>query len=86
MKDVSIAEGKKGFSRYIRDAVAKDEEIIITNRGRPVAVIIPYERYRRAQRMDGYKKIMEARAAFSRVSASAEDIYQASRDQLEEAQ
>ncbi len=36
---VSIAEGKKSFSRLIQDAVEKNEDIVVTKRGEPVAVI-----------------------------------------------
>ncbi len=32
---VSIAEGKKGFSRLIQDALGKKENIIITKRKKP---------------------------------------------------
>jgi len=35
---ISIAEGKKGFSRFIEDAHRDKEEIIVTKRGKPVAV------------------------------------------------
>ena len=51
---VSIAEGKKGFSRLIQDASEKKEEIIVTKRGKPVAVIVPYEEYRHSRRLEGY--------------------------------
>jgi prevent-host-death family protein len=38
---VSIAEGKKGFSRLIHDTEEKRKNTIVTRRGKPVAVIIP---------------------------------------------
>jgi len=86
MKDsiVSIAEGKKGFSRLIQGAVEKKGKIIITKRRKPVAVIIPYEDYQRSMRLDGYKKIMEAREAFSKAGVKAKDVYKESKKQLEE--
>ena len=83
MKGVTIAEGKKGFSQYVREAAEKDEEIIITKRGTPVAVIVPYERYKNTKRVEGYKKIMEAREAFSHTTVSADEVYRASKSQLE---
>jgi len=58
---VGVAEGKKGFSRLIRNALEKKEEIVVTKRGKPVAVILPYEEYQHSKRIEGYKKIMEAR-------------------------
>ncbi len=85
MKDttVSIAEGKKGFSRLIQDALGKKENIIITKRKKPVAVIVPYDEYQRSRRLEGYKKILESREAFSRTGLWAEGVYKESKKQLE---
>jgi prevent-host-death family protein len=83
---VSIAEGKKNFSRLIQNTLDKKETIIVTRRGKPVAVIAPYEEYSRTLRMRGYRKIMELRKLFHTVGISAEEIYHESRDQLEERQ
>lgn len=80
---VSIAEGKKGFSRLIEDTQTKKEEIIVTRRGKPVAVIIPYEEYKRSKRTEGYKKIMEAREFFLKAGLVAEEVFKESRKQLE---
>jgi prevent-host-death family protein len=86
MKDttVSIAEGKKGFSRLIQGAVDKKGKIIVTKRRKPVAVIIPYEEYERSMRLEGYKKIMEVREAFLKTGVKAKDVYKESKKQLEE--
>jgi len=81
---VSIADGKKGFSRLIQDAEQKRESIVVTRRGKPVAVIVPYDEYQRVARMEGYRKIMEAREVFLRAGVTADDVYQESRKQLEE--
>jgi prevent-host-death family protein len=80
---VSIAEGKKGFSRLIQATLDKKENIIVTRRGKPVAVIVPYDEYSRTLRMDGYRKIMEARELFNINGISAEDVHRESREQLE---
>jgi prevent-host-death family protein len=80
---VSIAEGKKGFSRIIHDSIEKKEEIIITKRGKPVAVIIPYDEYRRTLRREGYGKIMKTRKAFQKAGIQADDVYKESRNELE---
>jgi len=81
---VSIAEGKKGFSRLIHDTVEKRENTIVTRRGKPVAVIIPYDEYERNTRREGFQNIMEARAAFLKAGVMADDVYRESRTQLEE--
>ena len=80
---VSIAEGKKGFSRLIQDASEKKEEIIVTKRGKPVAVIVPYDKYLQSRRLEGYRMVMEGREAFLRSGLSADEIYRESRNQLE---
>jgi len=80
---VSVAEGKKGFSRLIRDAFEKKEEIVVTKRGKPVAVILPYEEYQHSKRIEGYKKIMEARGVFLKANIFADEIFKESRRQLE---
>ncbi|MBM4340277.1 MAG: type II toxin-antitoxin system Phd/YefM family antitoxin [Deltaproteobacteria bacterium] len=80
---VSVAEGKKGFSRLINDALEKKEEIVVTKRGKPVAVIIPYAEYQHSKRIEGYKKIMEARRVFLKANISADETYKESRRQLE---
>ena len=81
---VSIAEGKKGFSRLIHDTEEKRKHTIVTRRGKPVAVIIPYNEYERTARMEGHRNIMEARAAFLKAGVIADDVYRESRTQLEE--
>ena len=81
--NISIAKGKKGFSRLVRDASSKKEEIIITKRGKPVAVIVSYEEYVQSKKVEGYKKIMEARETFLKTGTSSDEILKASRKQLE---
>jgi prevent-host-death family protein len=80
---VSVAEGKKGFSRLIKDALEKKEEIVVTKRGKPVAVILPYEEYQHSKRVEGYKKIMEAREIFLKANISADEIFKESKRELE---
>ena len=80
---VSIAEGKKSFSRLVEDAHKKKEETVVTKRGKPVAVIVSYEEYKHSKRVEGYRKIMEARASFLKSGVRADEIYRESKKQLE---
>ncbi|MFH0814108.1 MAG: type II toxin-antitoxin system Phd/YefM family antitoxin [Pseudomonadota bacterium] len=80
---VSIAEGKKGFSRLIHDSQKKKEEIIVTRRGKPVAVIVPYEEYQQSKRKEGYQKIMESREIFLKAGVVADEVFKESRKLLE---
>jgi len=49
-----------------------------------VAVLVPYEEYKKNQRLDAYQKIKEARKHFSRAGIGAEDTYRMTKKQLEE--
>jgi len=80
---VSIAEGKKGFSRLIADTDKNKEEIIVTKRGKPIAVIVPFEEYQRSKRVEGFRKILEAREVFLKTGLTADDVFKESRRQLE---
>jgi prevent-host-death family protein len=80
---VSVAEGKKRFSRLIKDALEKKEEIIVTKRGKPVVVIAPYEEYLHSRRVEGFRKIMEVREVFLKKGIKANEIFKESRRQLE---
>lgn len=81
---VSIAEGKKSFSRLIDGAIDKKEDVIVTRRGKPVAVIIPYEEYIQSQRREALLKILEVREVFKKTGVNAEEIAKASRVELED--
>ena len=81
---VSIAEGKKGFSRLIQDTLRKKDKVIITKRGKPVVVIIPYEEYQYNKRLEGFRKIAEARETFRKAGVSARQVFINSKKQLEE--
>jgi len=80
---VTVAEGKKSFSRLINNALEKKEEVIVTKRGKPVVVMVPYEEYMHSKRVDGYRKIMQTRAVFLKAGISADEIYKESKRQLE---
>lgn len=80
---VSVAEGKKRFSGLINDAVETGREIIVTRRGKPVAVILSYDGYLSARRLEGFRKIMEGRRVFSKAGIKAGEVYKESRRELE---
>lgn len=79
---VTIAEGKRSFSRLVNQAVEKEEDVLITKRGKPMAVIIPYKEYQHSKKVEAYNKIIESRAAFVKAGVSAEDVYKESKEQL----
>ncbi len=79
---ISITEAIKNFSFLIESAHKNKEEIIVTKRSKPAAVIISYEEYKHSRRIEGYRKIMEAREAFLKAGVSADAIYRESKKQL----
>ena len=80
---VSIAEGKKSFSSIVRSTAATKADVVVTNRGKPVAVIVPYEGYQAARRLDGYRKILAAREVFAGTGLKSSEILALSRKELE---
>jgi prevent-host-death family protein len=80
---VGIAEGKRDLSRLIKTANAKKLDIVLTNRGKPVAVLVPYPEYRRSRRAESYQRVMEARNVFVSAGVRADEVYRETKSQLE---
>ena len=80
---VTIAEGKRDFSRLIKEAVERNEDVVVTKRGKPMAVIVPYGEYQHSKRVKAHQKILESRAAFVKAGVSAAEVYRESREELE---
>ena len=56
---VSTREMSRGFTKLLRLVVKKGAEVTITSRGKPVAVLCPYEQYRKAIRKRALDRLME---------------------------
>lgn len=82
--NVSIAEGKKNFAKIIRTSEEKKQEIIVSRRGNPVAIIVPYEEYIKNRKKGALIKIRETRAIYHRSGISAEAVYEVSKKELED--
>ena len=80
----SIAEAKKNFSKIIKASEEKKQEIIITRRGNPVSVIIPYQEYKKNRKREALRAIQETRAIYHQSEITAKEIYETSRRILEE--
>jgi prevent-host-death family protein len=81
--EVSIAEGKRNFTKIIRMSQEEKKEIIVSRRGNPVAVILPYERHIRRKKKEALMKIEEARAIYHRSEVGANETYEISKKELE---
>jgi prevent-host-death family protein len=80
---VSVAEGKKKFSLLIKNSMEKNEEFVVTKRGKPVAVLLSYEEYMRTKKIEAFKKILEAGDTFAKAGIALKDIIKESRKELE---
>ncbi|MDZ7696062.1 MAG: type II toxin-antitoxin system Phd/YefM family antitoxin [Deltaproteobacteria bacterium] len=80
---VSIAEGKKNFAKLIRASEEQNQKIIVSRRGNPVAVIVPYETHIKDRKKDAWMKIEEVRAEYRESGLHAGSVYEASRKELE---
>ena len=81
--NVSITEGKKNFTKIIRASEEKKQKIIVSRRGNPVAIILPYEEYQKSRKREALEKIKEARAIYRQSGLSAEEVYEISKNDLE---
>jgi prevent-host-death family protein len=86
MTTISIAEGKRDFSRLIQRTVQSNEEIVITRRGKPMAVIISHDQFQRLRKLEGYRRVMQARERFISKGIRADKVYRESKALLEKRQ
>jgi prevent-host-death family protein len=80
---VSIAEGKRDFTKIIRASEVDKQRIIVSRRGTPVAMIIPYEEYEAIRKAGALATIKETRAVYGRSNVKADEIHEISRKELE---
>jgi prevent-host-death family protein len=79
---VSIAEAKSGFSAVLKRA--RKELVIVTRRGKPEVVILPFAEYERLQRLRAYSNMVRLSRELGEVGVTATELYEASRRELEE--
>ncbi len=83
-KIVTISDGKKDFTSLVKESVAKNEEIIITKRGQPVAALLSYKEYTDLRKLKTYLKMLEISTEMHKTGIKAKDVYAASKKELEE--
>jgi len=83
-KRVSVAEAKQGFTKLLREAQQGQEEVIVTRRGTPFMVILPYEQFERLERWQAYLEMVRISEELEGVAVSAAELQAASRRELEE--
>jgi len=83
-KQVSVAEAKRDLTKLLREAEEKGMEIVVTRRGTPFMVILPYGDYERLERLRSYLNMVRISEELEDSGISATEIYEESRRQLEE--
>jgi len=79
---VSIAKAKSGFSKLLKRA--RKELVIVTRRGKPDAVILPFAEYEHLQHLRPYSNMVRLSRELEEVGMTATQLYEASRRELEE--
>jgi prevent-host-death family protein len=74
----------RNFTIIIRASEEKRQKIIVSRRGTPVAIILPYQEYNKSRKKEALKKIKEARAIYRKSRISAKKVYQISKTELED--
>jgi prevent-host-death family protein len=78
---VSIAKAKSGFSKLLKHA--RKETVIVTRRGEPDSVILPFAEYERLRRLGAYSTMVRLSRKLQDSGVTASELYKASRDELE---
>ena len=79
--DISIAEAHNHLSSLLKKV--KDGPILITRRGKTVGVIVSPEEYERLRRVGAYLQLLDISHEVNE-GPSADEIYRASRQELEQ--
>lgn len=82
-KIVTISDGKKYFTGLIKESAAKNEDIVITRRGHPVAALLTYKEYTDLKKLRTYLKMLEISKKMQKTGIKAKDVYAASKRELE---
>lgn len=80
---VSIAEAKRGLTQLIRQCQEDNTEIVLTKRGKPVAVLVPFKEYDRVRRLRALQEIHRLQELLKESDVTAEEVYEASKQELE---
>lgn len=83
-KIVTISDGKKNFIGLIKESLAKNEDIVITKRGQPVAALLPHKEYTNLKKLKTYLKMLEISTEIRNTGIKAKDVYAVSKKELEE--
>jgi prevent-host-death family protein len=79
---ISVAEAHNRLSRWLKEVA--DGPVTITRRGKPVGVIISPEEYARLRQVQAYLQMLRISGSLQDSGITADDLFRASRTELEE--
>jgi len=80
--NISVAEAHNRLSYWLNRLA--EGPITITRRGKPVGVIIAPEDYERLQQFQAYQQVIQLAQTLHDSGVTADELYKASREELEE--
>ena len=82
VQNINIAEAKKNLTKLVAGVLREERGYVITKRGKPAALIMPYHYYEEICRTSALRKILAVRQQFAG-GITAEEAYRQSREELE---
>ncbi|MCW5878586.1 MAG: type II toxin-antitoxin system Phd/YefM family antitoxin [Anaerolineales bacterium] len=82
MKTVPLAEARRRFSALL--SKLGEEPIMLTRRGKPVAVLLSLEEYERLRRLEAYDQFEALSQTLRESGSSARELHRSSRNELDE--
>ena len=81
--DISIAEAHNRLSHWLKQ-VEKGKAVRITNRGKPVGVIVDPDEYERLRQGQAYLEMLSISRSLLESGLAAGDLYRLGHDELEQ--
>lgn len=80
--EVSVAEAKSRLSELLKRA--RQDLVVVTRRGEPDVVLLPYEDYEHLRRLHAYSRMVRISRELAALGLTASELYESSRRELEE--
>ncbi len=81
---ISVSEAHNRLSRWL--SKVEDDPVTITRRGKPVGVIVSPEEYERLRQVGAYLQMLRLSGSLRESGSTADELFRASREELEERQ
>lgn len=80
--EVSVADAKSRLSELLKRA--RQDLVIVTRRGEPDVVLLPFEEYEHLRRLHAYSRMVSLSRRLEALGLTATELYESSRRELEE--